>query len=746
MKILRWLLVLATLLGLTGLLAAALPVPHASGPSEAPPAASVEATTVTPSLDSVYRDAARALRQRDCDAAAAGLGPRSAAEHPESSFARVVLGLYAHSCEDLDRARELLFLGGGRGTPLEDWRLLVLADVAAAQDQRSVAEAALEKILREHPSSPLRWEALETAARVAWSSKDADRTLAVLERSRHEPLSGPAASAARLRLETLAWEVGTALERPAVRRRAARELLTRAPSHAEELGVLDAFPEVSDTDEVPWGHLLSPDQLVERARSLLDDRRPEAAAEALTAIPESKRTFEALRLTAEALTRARRGTEALELLAGLDPVEPRQRAELTWARAQATQDMAAAYRGRQNLPSAERRALRERYRELLLETVRRAEPPLVGRALRALFGERVDEDRFEDALKILITLKHLDRRDDTGADWLWNLGWQAYQSRDPSRAIGYWAELATLYPEDRHTRAGRYWSARAYETLGETERAHRLYQRVAAVDTTDFYRRYALARLGEAPETASPAAVEPWPTDPLLGRVRLLSELGLEGLAQTELDALWHRADPRAAAALQSLILARGGQPRSSIGHIRRAFPALGTPEQASVPEQALELYYPLAFLDDVRQSAETAGLPLPLVLGMIRQESGFDRHATSRAGALGLMQLMPATGREVAQRIGLPFSPRRLAEPSFNTRLGTTYFRQVLAMFGGDVELALAGYNGGPYRIKRLWRRAGRRDEDSFLEGLPVSESKIYVKRIILLSDSYERLYALGS
>jgi soluble lytic murein transglycosylase len=127
----------------------------------------------------------------------------------------------------------------------------------------------------------------------------------------------------------------------------------------------------------------------------------------------------------------------------------------------------------------------------------------------------------------------------------------------------------------------------------------------------------------------------------------------------------------------------------------------------------------------------------------MVRQESAFDHHATSHAGARGLMQLMPATAREVAGKIGLPYSPGRLAEPAFNVTLGTTYFRDVLGMFDGNLELALAGYNGGPYRIRRLWREAaGAVPLDAFLEGLPVEESRIYTKRILLLADSYRQLY----
>jgi soluble lytic murein transglycosylase len=110
-------------------------------------------------------------------------------------------------------------------------------------------------------------------------------------------------------------------------------------------------------------------------------------------------------------------------------------------------------------------------------------------------------------------------------------------------------------------------------------------------------------------------------------------------------------------------------------------------------------------------------------------------------------MQVMPGTGREVARRLGMPWSSRKLTEPEYNLRLGTAYFRQVLTMFDGDVELALAGYNGGPYRIQRLWREArGAHEIDSFLEGLDIPESRTYVKRILLLADSYQQLYFAGA
>ncbi|MGD2116130.1 MAG: lytic transglycosylase domain-containing protein, partial [Acidobacteriota bacterium] len=203
--------------------------------------------------------------------------------------------------------------------------------------------------------------------------------------------------------------------------------------------------------------------------------------------------------------------------------------------------------------------------------------------------------------------------------------------------------------------------------------------------------------------------------------------------------------DPAAVDALTGLGLARQGRRRAAIPHLRRAFPALGGPHQDVAPLEARRLYYPVDFAAAVDAAAESSGLPHHLVYGMIREESAFDVTALSHAGARGLMQLMPATGREVARRLGLPFTTARLEEPAFNIRLGAAYFARVLEMFDGEVELALAGYNGGPYRLKRLWRRAGSGAEiDYFTEALPIEESKGYVKRVILFANSYRELYGM--
>ncbi len=741
---------------------AARPVPAAPAPPPAEPL--LDPLPLAASLD----EAAAALRRRDggcagAMAAAAGAAER-AASPSAAAFYIVVEGLYAHACEDVARAADRLAAAApdpaaaGPG-PLEDWRLLVLADSAAAAGDPAAARAALRRLLERHPASPLRPQAFLEAARLARDAGDAGSALALVERARREGVGERGAGAAEAaRLEELVWEIGEASPDPGVRlamqRAAARRLLVHHPQRAEELTATRVFRDPAEPSApIDWAAVLTPDGLVRRAENLLAAGNPQAASRALTAVPLARRGLEWRLLTAEALTDGQEGMAALALLDAPGPLTPAQAARVEWRRALASFEAARVRRGRPPLPSDRRQELRAAALRHLAAAARQgAERDQARLALRRLFTELWDEERVEESILMLARLREIDPEDLTGARVLWQAGWSQFERGNPSGAVGYWSELAGLYPESGYTRNGRYWTARAHDELGNPERAGQIYREGVAADTGDFYTRYALARLeGATPAADSAPLAEdrgiPWPRHDDLERARLLTDLGLDDLARAELAAVAGGDDVpfrrRAAQALEALILAREGDRRASIQRIHDAFPTLGGPLQGTAPMEALRLYFPLEHADVIRREAEQRALSPHLVFGMVRQESGFDTEATSIAGARGLMQLMPATGREVAGKIGLPWSTSRLAEPAYNVALGTAYFRQVLAMFDGDLELALAGYNGGPYRIKRLWREApARQARDAFIEGLPVPESRLYVKRILMHTDSYRQLY----
>ncbi len=689
-----------------------------------------------------YAEAAAAIRGRDCAAAFRALGPLAAGKDREAAFARLLTGFYAHACEQEKLAEERLFQSPDPDGFLEDWRLLLLSDAAAAQGHVLLSQASLARLIGDHPASPLRPRALGKAATVAWERGDVSRALELIDRARRDRLEGEEG----VRLERLAWEIGNRTGNEEVRRAAARRLLIDAPSVAAELQVIDIFrPSGGSLD---WSLVLTPEQLKRRAGALLDLKLDSSSTAALDSVPVAARDVEWYLLKARILTRAKQGADALELLAGRSAADPRLAAELEWERAQAAAELATAQRGR-NSSAAERKRMRQISQQHLQKAAQigaqaGADPELAAKALRSLWSDQIEDDRFEEAMETLRRLRALDPADTTGAAHLWSLGWREYGKGNYSGAVGYWTELFGLYPEISDGRRGRYWTARAFEALGETERAQQIYREVASSDTTDLYRKNALARLGRkvVPPQNEEAAPEPWPTEPQLARARLLTDLGLEDLAQTEMELVRAEAQPRSLLALEALILARKGERRKSILVIRDAFPALGTPHQARLPEEARRLYYPLDYQETIRPWAARNGLPTHLVNGIIRQESAFDPQAQSWAGARGLMQLMPATARELAGRFGLPYSHEKLSDPDFNIRLGTSYFSQVLDMFEGNQELALAGYNGGPYRIKRWWREWGSSDIDRFLESLSLEESRTYVKRITVLSDSYRQLY----
>ncbi len=691
-----------------------------------------------------WHEAATAFRHGDTAAARRLVEPLTGADDDTAREARFVLGMWALAEQEHARGAALLQAAAEPDGRFEDWRLLALADCHAALDSLPAATATLDRLLESRPGSPLRAPAALRAAAVAARLGDRDRVEELVALGRRERFAAPEAR----ELEQAAWQVAVDSGATDMQRQVARRLLVRLPILASQLEVIELFRQPSGAIE--WLSFLRVEDLLERTRSLLTVGITAGALDALEAVPTHRRGLEWRMLRVEALTLARRSDAARTLVATLEGETTGARIRIAELRADADLEAARVRPGREVPSAAERDRLRASGREALRRVLDLAgdEPAHRDAALaahRRLLALLLDDEQVEPALALLPTLRRLDPDDESGARFLWRHGWREYQRRNPTGAIGYWSELEAIFPASRFARSGRYWTARAHEALGDEERAATVYREIASVGVEDFYRRHAMSRLAGEPVDSVDAPRqprEPWPWDADLARALWLSDHGLDEAALVEADGLAGVAEPRAARAFEAVALARLGRRRDSIHAITRAFPQLGSLQQDSAPEEALRLYYPRAFEPIVRRFAGSQKIPVPLLFAMIRQESAFDPTAVSRSGARGLMQLMPSTGRELAQRMRLTFSSGRLSDPEFNIRLGSSYFRQLLEMFGGNEELALAGYNGGPYRIKRLWRDEGAAAElDLFLEGLALSETTRYVKRIVLFRDTYDRL-----
>ena len=149
---------------------------------------------------------------------------------------------------------------------------------------------------------------------------------------------------------------------------------------------------------------------------------------------------------------------------------------------------------------------------------------------------------------------------------------------------------------------------------------------------------------------------------------------------------------------------------------------------------------FPTPYLKEVTTHAREIGVDAAYVYGLIRQESRFIMDARSGVGASGLMQLMPATARWTAKKIGLPYTPDLITDRDTNIKLGTSYLKLVLDDFGGSQAMAAAAYNAGPGR-PRKWRDGPALETAVWAENIPFPETRDYVKKVLSNGSYYAAL-----
>ncbi len=152
---------------------------------------------------------------------------------------------------------------------------------------------------------------------------------------------------------------------------------------------------------------------------------------------------------------------------------------------------------------------------------------------------------------------------------------------------------------------------------------------------------------------------------------------------------------------------------------------------------------YPLPHRAELQREAQAAGLDAAYVYGLIRQESRFVLDARSHVGAAGLMQVMPATAKWTAKKVGLDYNAERMHDRDFNLRIGTQYLKLVLDRFDGAQALAAAAYNAGPGRPAR-WRDGPVLDAAIWAENIPFNETRDYVRKVLLGGAVYAQVLGL--
>jgi soluble lytic murein transglycosylase len=222
--------------------------------------------------------------------------------------------------------------------------------------------------------------------------------------------------------------------------------------------------------------------------------------------------------------------------------------------------------------------------------------------------------------------------------------------------------------------------------------------------------------------------------------------LGLEQDAVRELTALTDAyGNDAAAVASLSVLLSETGAYHHALRLVRSRFRDRLERGGGAILEDGLwNAAYPTGLISTISMQGVDGVDPF-LVAAIIREESQYDWRAVSRVGAIGLMQVMPATANEVAQRHRLPDVTRDdLFDQETNIRIGVRYIGQLLARFSGNLVHAVAAYNAGPIAVES-WVVAYRgRSDDEFVELIPFQETRQYVKRVLRSYREYVRLNGL--
>jgi soluble lytic murein transglycosylase len=314
----------------------------------------------------------------------------------------------------------------------------------------------------------------------------------------------------------------------------------------------------------------------------------------------------------------------------------------------------------------------------------------------------------------------------------------------PADAIALFERYAGAAKSAQTQAKGYYWAGRAAEVAGQRDNATRFYER-AGQYFDQFHGQLALERLGRpvTPPSVlrtveiSGAARSAFDDNSLIKAVKLLGQQGqwadqtkfirvIAATANTDLDAILaselaikiNRPD-------LSVMVGRNARMSGLGDYLRTAFP------QVQVPQEIAPSW--------------------TMIHAISRQESQFDRQIVSRAGARGLMQLMPGTARETAPSAGVSYDPASLNDPTYNIRLGSTYFGQMMDLYGGSYVLAVAAYNAGPGNVNKWLRTIGDprvpgTDVLDWIERIPLSETRNYVHRVLENAVVYDLINPKGA
>jgi len=341
----------------------------------------------------------------------------------------------------------------------------------------------------------------------------------------------------------------------------------------------------------------------------------------------------------------------------------------------------------------------------------------------------------------------------------WKATWLSLrQGRTDDARQGFEDQIAK-YPDSAEIPAALYWRARIAEDDHNIALARAYYRKLIDRFPNYYYAdraRERMTTLGQGsvatvalldhipPVTIPKTQFSDVPDDDLRAqKAHLLENCALYDFAIKELQKAAPKDGPDWTAAEIARLYQESGGYNRALNYMKRTVPSYFSLDYSALPRFYWETLFPRPYWTDLKRYSVANNLDPYLVASLIRQESEFNPTAISHANALGLMQVMPGTGKKLAREERLRrYRTEQLLLPATNMQLGTRYFKELLDQFDGHPEYALAAYNAGSDRVQSWLTEGNFRDPQEFVESIPFTETREYVQAIMRNASVYKKLY----
>ncbi len=335
------------------------------------------------------------------------------------------------------------------------------------------------------------------------------------------------------------------------------------------------------------------------------------------------------------------------------------------------------------------------------------------------------------------------------ADWAaWRIGWQRFDQKQYEESYKAFEGLKENFPGNRYAMGAHFWMAKIRERQNKPKLAQEIYTEVAKARYW-YYSARAKALLGITTSELEPKAI---PDAKLPQQEACPENIAILMKLRLYEDAIYQLSrhiDMKHKAAKECYYALITCYEKTSMYDKAREVvdQALESPIFANQTSDELaklrKQLYPLHYEQYVEKYAKQYNVDTALIYAMILEESRYRADAISWAGAIGLMQIMPATGRELARKLKISrFRTSMLKNPEVNIRMGIKYIKELNSMFDSNAMLVSGAYNGGPGRMSRWLESKNIKDIDEFVEKITIRETRLHIKKVINSYDNYVEIY----